>query len=255
MPKAERVFRTEAIVLRRQDIGEADRLLLLLTPDHGKFRAVAHGTRKPAARKTGHVELFTLVDMLIRRRGEWYVVAQAETKNAFLLLREDLVRNTYANHLAELLDRFTSDQDSSRAELDLLARALGWLCEDLDPRTAARYYEIRLLALAGFAPSLHYCSVGQEPLEPQDQFFSVADGGVICPDHYFEQAHGMPISLTALKVLRHMQTQPWDAIKALHINTPLHLELERLTLAYITYLLEQRLQSVEFLRRLRREEL
>src|SRR5512145_3243804 len=99
MPKEERVFRTDAVILRRQDFGEADRLLTLLTPEHGKFRAIAKGARKPTARKTGHVELFALVDMLIARGRELHIVAQAETKEPFLVLREDLVRSTYANHL------------------------------------------------------------------------------------------------------------------------------------------------------------
>jgi len=172
MPKLDRTFRTDAVVLRRQDFGEADRLLMILTPDHGKFRAVAKGARKPIARKTGHVELFALVDMLIARGRELHIVTQAETKEPFLPLREDLVRATYANHLVELLDRFTVEQDASHAEFDLLVNALGWLCTDVDPRLAARYYEMRLLGLAGFAPSLHQCAIGQEKLEPQDQFFS-----------------------------------------------------------------------------------
>jgi DNA repair protein RecO (recombination protein O) len=256
VPGSDRVFRSDALILRRQDFGEADRLLLLLTPDHGKFRAIAKGARKPAARKTGHVELFALVDMLIARgRGELYHVTQAETKDPFLVLREDLIRGTYANHFVELLDRFTAEQDSSRAEYDLLVNALGWLCGDTDPRLIARYYELALLGFAGFAPSLHHCGVGQEELEPQNQFFSPADGGVICPDHHGALGRGVSITLNALKVLRYLQTRPWEVVNVLQINTPLHMELERLLLSYISFLLEQRLQSVEFLRRLRREEL
>lgn len=253
MPGRERSFRTDAVILRRQDFGEADRLVLLLTPDHGKFRAVAKGARKPAARKTGHVELFALVDMLIARGRELHVIAQAETKEPFLSLREDLVRATYANHLVELLDRFTAEQDTSRAEYDLLVQALGWLCTEVDPRLVARYYEMALLGFAGFAPTLHQCAVGQEEVEPRDQYFSALDGGIICPDHHSGLGRGTPISLNALKVLRYMQSRSWDAVKVLQISGPLHLELERLLLAYLTYLLEQRLQSVEFLRRLRRE--
>ena len=254
MPKPDRTFRTDAVILRRQEFGEADRLLLLLTPEHGKFRAVAKGVRKPIARKTGHVELFALVDMLIYGGRELRLVTQAETKEPFLPLREDLVRGVYANHLVELLDRFTAEQDTSRAEFDLLVAALGWLCEEIDPRLVARFYEMRLLSLAGFAPSLHRCAIGQEDLEPQDQFFSPVDGGVICPDHRAGQDRGLPLSLNALKTLRYMQTQPWEPVKALKIGGALRGELERLMLAYITYLLERRLQSVEFLKRLRREE-
>ena len=64
---------------------------------------------------------------------------------------------------------------------------------------------------------------------------------------------GLPLSLSALKTLRYMQTRPWDAITVLNISGALHLELERLLLAYVTHILEQRLQSVDFLKRLRRE--
>jgi DNA repair protein RecO (recombination protein O) len=256
MPGQERVFRTLAVILRRQDFGEADRLLTLLTPEHGKLRAIAKGARKPLGRKSGHVELFALVDMLIARGRELHIVSQAETREPFLRLREDLVRGTYANHLGELLDRFTAEQDASRAEFDLLVLALGWLCEDVDPRLVARYYELALLRLAGFAPALHTCAIGQEPLEPRDQFFSPADGGVVCPEHHTGlNRRGTPLSLTAFKTLRYLQTRPWDAVKTLQISAPLHLEMERLMLSYITYLLEQRLQSVEFLKRLRRESL
>jgi len=254
MPGRERTFRTEAVILRRQDFGEADRLLLILTPEHGKFRAIAKGARKPIARQTGHVELFALVDMLIARGRELHIVTQAETKEPFLPLRENLVRAAYANHVVELVDRFMAEQDPGRAEFDLLVSALGWLCSEVDPRLAARYYELSLLRLAGFAPSLHTCSVGQEDIEPVDQFFSPPDGGVICPEHHSGLDRGTPISLHALKILRYMQTRPWEAVKVLQISALLHQELERLMVTYITYVLEQRLQSVEFLKRLRRED-
>lgn len=254
MATRERVFRTEAIILRRQDFGEADRLLTLLTPGHGKLRAIAKGARKTTARKTGHVELYARVDMLISRGRELHIVAQAEMKEPFLPLREDLVRAMYASHFVELLDRFTAEQDASRAEFELLNSALGWLCTDTDPRLVARYYELALLGMAGFAPTLHHCAVGQEEITPQDQFFSVVDGGVICPEHY-GGSRGAPLSLNALKTLRYMQKQPWDAVQGLRLGADLHRELEMHLLAYLTYVLEQRLQSVEFLRRLRREEL
>ena len=254
MPRQARNFRTPALVLRRQDFGEADRLLTLLTPQHGKLRAIAKGARKPAARKSGHVELFALVDMLLARGRELYIVVQAELQEPFLPLRENLVRSSYASYLAELMDRFTGEDDSSPAEFDLLTRALGWLCEESDPPLVARYYELRLLQLAGFAPALHHCAVGQEPLEPRDQFFSPADGGVVCPEHHSGTERELPLNLTALKTLRYLQTQRWQAVRALHVRRPLHQELERVMLAYLTYVLERRLQSVDFLRRLRRED-
>ena len=253
MPRQARTFRTPALILRRQDFDEADRLLTVLTPQHGKLRAIAKGARKPIARKSGHVELFALVDMLLARGRELYIVVQAELQEPFLPLREDLVRGGYANYVVELMDRFTEEEDSSPAEFKLLVQALGWLSEESDPALVARYYELRLLQLAGFAPALHRCAVGQEPLEPCDQFFSPADGGAVCPEHHSGTERELPLSLTALKTLRHLQKHSWQTVRTLRVRRTLHQELERLMLAYLTHVLERRLQSVDFLRRLRRE--
>ena len=75
MPE-ERLYRTEAIILRRADLGEADRLLTIFTPGRGKLRVVAKGARKPTSRKSGHVELFTRSNLLIARARELDIVSQ-----------------------------------------------------------------------------------------------------------------------------------------------------------------------------------
>src|SRR3990172_1396461 len=107
MPDRGRLYRTEAIVLRRSDVGKAERLLTLLTPDRGKLRVVAKGARKIASRKGGHVELFNHVGLLIARgRGEFDIVSQAETIEPYRALREDLHRSTYAHYAAELAHPF-----------------------------------------------------------------------------------------------------------------------------------------------------
>jgi DNA repair protein RecO (recombination protein O) len=85
-------------------------------------------------------------------------------------LREDLVRTTYASYLVELLDRFTADEDKHRGEYDLLANSLGWLEKTADILLVARYYELRLLGLAGYQPRLFRCVSCGEPIEEQDQF-------------------------------------------------------------------------------------
>jgi DNA repair protein RecO (recombination protein O) len=104
--RRERLYRTEAIVIKRSDFFEADRLLTLYTPKLGKIRAIAKGVRKPTSRKSGHVELFTHSQLLIAKGRNLDIVTQAETVHAFRSLREDLLRTTYAFYGAELLDLF-----------------------------------------------------------------------------------------------------------------------------------------------------
>jgi DNA repair protein RecO (recombination protein O) len=252
MPRPERAYRTPAIILKRRDFGEADRMLTILTPRYGKFDVVAKGARKLTSAKTGHVELFTRADMLIHQGREFGIVAQAEMSAPYLRLREDLERGAYAGYCVELLDRFTTDEEGEMSMwYALLDETLERLCSTADARLAVRYYEMRLLDLAGFRPELNECVVDHEPIQPEDQFISYVEGGVVCPRHA-ERSHALlPISLNGLKLLRHLQRSSYSHVSGLTITAGLHDDLERLMLGYLTYHLERRLQSADFIRRLR----
>lgn len=252
MARPERAFRTPAIILKRRDFGEADRLLTVLTPDHGKIDVIAKGARKPTNHKTGHVELFTRADMLIHRGRDLGIVAQSEMVEGYQPLREDLSRGAYANYAAELLDRFTEEADEGYSDLfELLDETLERLCNDDDPRLAIRYYEMRLLEQVGFRPELTECVVSRETIQPEDQFFSFSLGGAVSPQHAHEGISAVPINMTTLKILRHMQRSPYPSVKSLKIQPGLHDDLERILLGYITFILERKLQSVEFIRKIR----
>jgi DNA repair protein RecO (recombination protein O) len=255
MPKQDRALRTPAIILRRQNWGEADRLLTILTPAYGKFDVIAYGTRKPASRKTGHVELFMLVDMLINHHRDPGTVTQAEMIEPFLAVREDMLLGAYASYTAELVDRFTerNDQDTAPAVFDLLKNVLVHLCSQPDQKLALRHFELQFLGVVGFRPELQYCVVTGEPVRPQAQFFSFADGGVVSPEGAASRPPLPSLSYHALKLLRYLQRTPdYAKVGTLQLRDGLHIEVEALILGYLTYTLEQQLQSVEFIRRLRR---
>lgn len=256
MPTRERTYRTEAIVLRRKDIGEADRILTLLTPERGKLRVVAKGIRKVRSRKAGHLELFTRASLLLAVGRELDQVTQAQTVEAYRPLREDLLRGAYAHYSVELLDRFTADHQESRELYDLLAATLGRLCAVPDVAAAARYYELQVLALAGFQPELRRCVIGGEAIVAEDQFFSAAQGGVVCARCGQGARPGLtPVSLETLKYLRYFQAQPYEKIARLKLAPGVLADMEHVLQRYIVYLLERQLKSVEFLKLIRREAL
>ena len=249
----ERALRTDAIILSRTDFGEADRLLTLLTPRHGKLRAVAKGARKPTTRKSGHVELYARSDMLLHRGRELWIVSQAEMTEGYLELREDLNRTAYASYVVELVDRFSSDEDEAESEalFTLLDAALRALCADSDLRTVARFFEMRLLDAVGFRPDLAHCAFCGEAIQPQDQFFSIREGGVVCPTCGARHDQLTPVSLNALHALRVIQRENWARVRGLTLTDLLHAEIERIMLGYLIALLESRVQSADFIRRLR----
>jgi DNA repair protein RecO (recombination protein O) len=253
MTRRERVYRTEAIVLRRSDFGEADRLLTVFTPERGKLRLVAKGARKPSSRKSGHVELFTRSQFLVAVGRELDIVTQAETLEPFLALREDLLRTTYAYYVADLADAFTADRDENRHIFDLLNDAFGWLCVAGDLPLVARYYELHLLGLAGYQPQLFVCGGCGKRLEPEVNYLSAADGGVFCPMCGHHRMAGSKLSVNALKVLRFLQTREWETCQHLRLRPASHAEIEHAMHHYITYHLERKLRSVDFIHRLRRQ--
>jgi len=258
MPDRQRLYRTEAIVLRRSDLGEADRLLTLLTPERGKLRVVAKGVRKIASRKSGHVELFNRVGLLIARgRGEFDIVSQAETIEPYRALREDLHRSTYAHYAAELVERFAEEGSAQPELFDLFSDALLWLSTASDLALTARFFEVRLLTLAGFQPQVFNCVKGGELLteiaDDETYGWNPHEGGVLCPDHAAGRNDVSRLSLGALKMLRHAMRSEYHAFALMSVREAVALDVERAMHRYLTYVLERKLQSVEFIHVLRRE--
>ncbi len=249
----ERLYRTDAVILRRADFGEADRLLTVFTPERGKLRLLAKGVRKTTSRKAGHVELFMLTDMLIAQGNTWDIVSQAEIVEPFRDLREDLDRTSHAYYLAELVDRFTEEHDPNAPLFQLMTTTLAHLSHDADSFLSLRYFELHLLSLTGFQPQLHFCVACGEALEPVDNYFHFVDGGMLCPTHGQSRPNAELLPLPVLKVLRYLQTEPWEKVARLQLSPATRQHVELLLFNYLTFLLERRLKSVEFLRQLKRE--
>lgn len=252
MPAKERSFRAEVVVLKHNDWGEADRMLVLFSEEMGKVRAVAKGVRKPRSRKAGHLEPFTRANLLLARGRDMLIVTQAETIDAYLPLHDDLVLATYASYVVELLDRFTYEEGENRALYRLLVDTLARLSTHPNPELVMRFYEIRLLDLLGFRPQLFNCVQCGSEIQPEDQYFSADLGGVLCPRCGKSVAGVRPVSMMALKYLRHFQRSSFaDAARA-PLTPGQNREMENLMQHYLTYLLERGLNTPPFLRRVRR---
>ncbi len=249
----ERTLRTEAVVLRHNNWGEADRLLWLYTRQAGKVRAIAKGVRKLRSRKAGHLEPFTRVSLLLARGREMWIITQAEAVDAYLPLRQDLIRVGYASYVVELLDRFTYEEGENIPLYNLLIDTLVRLNVEEDPALATRYYEVRLLDYLGYRPQLVECAGCGANIRPEDQYFSAAQGGVLCPNCGAGTQGAMPISVVALKYLRHFQRSDWEAASRARLTPGVARELENLMHHYLTYLLERGLNTPAFIRRMKRD--
>jgi DNA repair protein RecO (recombination protein O) len=250
MSGRERIFRTEAVILRRQDLGEADRLIVAYAPDRGKLRLVAKGVRRLTSRKAGHLEPFSRSSLLISRGRELDIISQAEAIETFPALRTDLQRVGQASYVVELIDRFTLDEAGSRPAFALLVETLGRLAEGRPAAPVLRYYELRLLELMGYRPEFFRCVQCASQILPEAQSFSPALGGVLCPRCSRGQPTTRPLSLEALKVLRHYQRGGFEVAVVPQVRPAVRLEVEGHLEAYLNHLLERKLNSPRFMRQI-----
>jgi len=249
--KLPRVYQTEAVIVKRINLGEADRILTFYTPDYGKLRAVAKGTRRPRSKMGGHVELLTHSLLLLARGRNLDIVTQAQTINSFLPLKDDLKRMSCGLYISELIDSFTEEDVENRALFQLLLDTLDLLTQAKNNHTVLRYFEMHLLNHTGYRPQLLKCANCNSSLQPITNYFSSSQGGVLCPDCGYQEPFVQQLSLNALKVLRLWQDCDYSTASRINVNSELSAELEQITRDYIRYLLERQVKSTAWLDRLK----
>ena len=250
---APRVYQTEAIVIKRTKLGEADRILTLYTPDLGKLRAVAKGTRRPKSKLGGHVELLTHSLLMLARGRNLDIITQAQTIDNFLPLKDDLERVSRGLYILELVDSFTPERVEDRRLFNLLLDTLRHLSQDENGELVLRYFELHFLDYLGYRPQLQRCASCGLSLQPVTNSFSYSQGGVLCNDCGYHEPIARPLSLNALKVLRLWQNCDYATAFKIKIRPDLSSELEQVMREYVRYLLEKQLKTTAWLDRLRQE--
>lgn len=248
-PRA-RIYKTQAIVLRTMDLGEADRVLTVLTPHLGKLRVIAKGVRRPRSRISGGLDLFSDVQLVLALGRTFDVVTQTSLEDPHLSLRNDLVSTACAWYLAELADRFCEDRAESHRAFVLLAQALTALDaprDVVDEAVVARWFELHLLEAMGFRPELGRCLECDATIEPEGNVYSAVAGGVIDGRCAHAALAARPISSHSLKVLRHLQRSSLDEVVRLSLPAAVVRETERLGRDTVRSVLEREMRSLEFL--------
>ena len=172
------LYEEQGIVLRTMRLGEADRIITVLTQNSGKVRAVAKGVRKTKSRFGARLEPFTHVDLLLYERRELDIVTQADIITSFRGLREDYGLFAAGETMCEATDRVSQERERNAQLFLLLLRSLRRLTEPgAEPGAVADAFLLRLTALAGFQPSLATCA---ECGAADVTRFSIGQGGMVC---------------------------------------------------------------------------
>jgi len=243
-----RRYTTDAIVLSRFDLGEADRVLTLITPGGGKLKAIAKGVRRPTSRLGGSLEPFAELNVALARGRTFDVVTEVRVGHAWLHLRDSLEPAATAWYLAELADRSLEERHAAEPLYALLRRAYELLDAGMAPGRVARWYEMHLADELGVRPEVDRCVECDRVLEADETFRWVPPlGGILC-----ERCPGPPhdragISLDAVKLLKAYQRQDVEALAALRIRPEVEREVEIAMREFLAYSLDRRPRSLAFL--------
>ena len=244
--RAPRVLRTEAIVLRHRRLGEADRIVTLLTPRHGKRDAVAKGALRPRSRLAGHLEPLSLVEVVLAHGRTLDVVTQAESRALFPAVHASLERLAAALYLLELTDRLTVEHAEPDGVFDLLVTALGRLERGDGLHLVSRTFELALLDAAGFRPEWERCVACARPPEADRAAWSALAGGVLCRPCAAEHAEAGPIDGRVLRVLRAYQRSPYEEAARIRLDPDLAARLEQVMHALARATAEREIGSARF---------
>lgn len=242
-----RTYRVNAIVLRRMDLGETDRIVTLYSRERGKIRGVAKGSRKPVSKLAGATELFTLARYLIASGQNLEVVTQTEIRESFPAIRRDLTRIAYATYMVELVDRFVEDWEANQELFDLLLSSLYMLESEVEPAKVARAFELQSMVNFGYTPELYNCSRCNEQPDEEELSYSPSVGGLVCTDCGPLPDDAIDISPETLKWMRTLMIADAPAIRKAKIRPDVMSEMARIMRWHIRYRLERDLKSTDFI--------
>ena len=244
---------TEGVILRRIDYGEADRILTVLTRDHGKIGVIARGVRKSGSRLAAHTDLFARSRMqLARGRGELDVLVQAETIGSTAPLA-DARRAACASVCAELTDRVLESNHPDQETFDLVVEALHDCTDnERDPRGALVWLTRRMIERLGYAPQLYECASCGTRLAEASAWFSATAGGLLCARCATSDPGSVECSVRVIKVLRLAATGDRDLYRRLRLDEQSLATLEAVTERELAQHLDRQLRSLSVLRAIER---
>lgn len=206
-------FSTSAIVLRRSDWRDYDRMVTLFTPEFGRLDAVARGCRKPKSPLINAAEPFTCGEYQITRVMGRNTIAQCRITENFFALRADYDRLVHGAYWLRLINEVVMPEEPNEALFHMTLRALSYLTHsELPPQLLTAMFEMQLWQLTGFAPNVSQCLICLSPAEKTPLRFDAQRGGCVCA---LCAPGAKRLSEGARRILLKAPRTPYDAVEKL----------------------------------------
>lgn len=220
-------YKTEGIIIKRNNFLESSLILDIYTMDYGKIEAVARSARKAKGKLKGHLELFLWIEIILAHGKTIDTITSSIAVESFSSLRNNLKLSYGAYYILELVDKMTAEEYQDERIFYLLKRVLLFLdelanvatvvtgqCPVTTVATSILIFQINLLDLTGFSPELNKCVFCGKLIKPDENYFSFSMGGIVGKECVQQKGQSGGFSLSVsdniIKLLRLFQFKGGD---------------------------------------------
>jgi len=245
------IHKTEAIVLKTQDLRETSLIANFYTRDFGKLSGVLKGIRQEPGKFASTLEPFSHNDIIFykRRNSALHLVSQCELKDNFDNMRKNIFKIGLGSVMMELLSSIMAQEDKNIEVFDLALACLKEMEASNNPSKIATIFKIKMLELSGFKPHLDSCVSCCMRIDGQSKF-SLSLGGLLCLKCASKDNTARSIFRGTIATVLHIEKNDFKGTLNLGINPQIKKELDLLLNAFLNFHLEKELKSQKVLNKL-----
>lgn len=243
-------LKTKGIVIKEVNTGEADKIITVFSKSKGRISVLAKGARRPRSKNSAGAQFLSYCDYVLFSGRDMYSMNSSEVLEPFYEIRNDMVRLTYAAHFMDIVNDIIQENQPASRMLQLLLNSLHMLSKtDKQPELISRIFELRSLAIMGYAPYVKNCVIcGSDLLEGFS--FSFKQCGFICSKEGCNETdrYSMNITPGAAKAIQYIIHAKMDSIFSFRLSQNVLDELGRISRRYLKERLERDYTKLDFLK-------
>lgn len=243
---------TDGLVIKETNIGEADRLITVITKDNGIIKAYASGVKSIKSKRASGTGLLSYSNFCLSKTGENYRVSEATPIKLFFGTGGDIIELSIASYFCELCSVFVPSGDSQEEFLRIILNSLYFLTEKKKtPFFIKAVTELRIAVISGYCPDLVACgNCGK--YEDETMFFNISSGSILCKDCN-KNVSDIPLDKTLLSAMRHIVYSPFNRLYNFNIPDEYAEKLSDITEKYIVFETQYNFKTLSFLNSIRQE--
>jgi DNA repair protein RecO (recombination protein O) len=248
-------YKTTGFVLRTLSYSESDLIVTFYSHDFGKLKGIAKGAKRSKKRFANVFEPFSLTNIIFTRKSRDMLafIESCEIVDHYNNIRQDMEKTLMASYFIELTDHFSPEGKKNADVFQLLHDFLLLLGGEKASDAIVRFFEMRLLKLAGFEPAIDRCIVCKTPVTNGNlYYFHAHEGGIKCGACAKVQRYEQPISAGTIRTLLLGKEMDIDKIKLVCMTNALASESRSLLIGFITHVLGREVKSLKVMEQVRR---